>query len=409
MLFATLLACHFALAAIVVYGMNQLALVPWRRTRDAHWTARARLLWPIRKTNGLLFFIFPAVLAAAQYSQFPEIPLAYLPAAVAGFAGVILGMWPTAKAVFPNLALGRWLRNLAAVFVIRLMAVGVLIAAIFLMPNHLGWTAVGVTALVIALNLGLVWGGALWILRRMGVLIPAPPRLQEIVREIATRMDLPMPRVGLLRLYGANAIAFPLLNTLAVTEMAMDVLPDDELGAVCAHEFGHLSEPRGTVAMLVLSTFTLLPAIFFKPATHAFGWAGYFGICALLIVVSRLVRAFRRRMEQRADSAAKTHEGPSPGVYARALERLYELNQVPAVTPATLSHPSLYDRLIAAGVTPEYPRPAAPARFTWQNAVALGLVVAFITPVMNRWERDGRQKAHRPRQWSTEGRPMPAD
>jgi len=81
-------------------------------------------------------------------------------------------------------------------------------------------------------------------------------------------------------------------------------------------------------------------------------------------------------MERRADAMATVHEGPSPGTYARALERLYQINQMPAVMPGKRTHPNLYDRLLAAGVTPAYPRPAAPARLTWQLCVVMLLLVA---------------------------------
>ena len=61
-------------------------------------------------------------------------------------------------------------------------------------------------------------------------------------------------------------------------------------------------------------------------------------------------------MEVQADRIARTHEGES-GVYARALARIYENNLVPAVFEQKHTHPHLYDRLVSAGVRPEYPRP----------------------------------------------------
>lgn len=70
------------------------------------------------------------------------------------------------------------------------------------------------------------------------------------------------------------------------------------------------------------------------------------------IFIERLGHA----MEIRADKIARTYEG-EPGVYARALARIYEDNLVPAVTERLQTHPHLYDRLVSAGVTPDHPRP----------------------------------------------------
>jgi len=53
-----------------------------------------------------------------------------------------------------------------------------------------------------------------------------------------------------------------------------------------------------------------------------------------------------------------------PGVYARALARLYEANFAPAVMPRKHSHPHLYDRLVSAGVQPDYPRPEPPTPYS---------------------------------------------
>ena len=69
-------------------------------------------------------------------------------------------------------------------------------------------------------------------------------------------------------------------------------------------------------------------------------------------------------MELRADVAAAGSDGESPS-YARALEKLYEAGKLPAVMPGnSMVHPHLYDRMIAAGVTPDYPRPAPASRMS---------------------------------------------
>ena len=84
---------------------------------------------------------------------------------------------------------------------------------------------------------------------------------------------------------------------------------------------------------------------------------------------------------------AKTNEGDA-GTYARALTRLYEDNLSPAVNAKKMAtHPHLYDRLLAAGVTPDFPRPAAPAAMAVTGSVFAGLVgmlfAWFVIRMMN--------------------------
>jgi len=57
-------------------------------------------------------------------------------------------------------------------------------------------------------------------------------------------------------------------------------------------------------------------------------------------------------------------------VYAPALEKLYRENQLPAVNiNDRQTHPHLYDRMLAAGITPNYPRPGRPKKMTWVGTV----------------------------------------
>lgn len=72
----------------------------------------------------------------------------------------------------------------------------------------------------------------------------------------------------------------------------------------------------------------------------------------------------------------KANESDSGVVYARALEKLHEDTLLPAVVAKEhLTHPHLYDRLLAAGVTPDYPRPKPAGSMAWNGllvAIALG-------------------------------------
>jgi len=80
------------------------------------------------------------------------------------------------------------------------------------------------------------------------------------------------------------------------------------------------------------------------------------------------------KMELRADQMAQS-TATDTGAYASALARLYEDSLAPAVNAvARATHPHLYDRMLAAGVTPNFPRPAAPKRMALHGHFFAGLV-----------------------------------
>src|SRR6266536_4390383 len=112
-----------------------------------------------------------------------------------------------------------------------------------------------------------------------------------------------------------------------------------------------------------------LPWIFLKPMLNAFGMLGFLLLLIPTIAAPFLYRRFSHKMEIRADRIAQSNE-PDTGTYARALLRLYEDNLVPAVDAKDrATHPHLYDRLLAAGATPDFPRPAPAASMTWHGTL----------------------------------------
>jgi len=63
------------------------------------------------------------------------------------------------------------------------------------------------------------------------------------------------------------------------------------------------------------------------------------------------------------------------------LARIYEVNLLPAVTEKPGTHPHLSDRLLTAGVTPDFPRPVAAKSTTWYGYV-LGFVSRLLAMAM---------------------------
>jgi hypothetical protein len=56
---------------------------------------------------------------------------------------------------------------------------------------------------------------------------------------------------------------------------------------------------------------------------------------------------------------------------------LYEENLIPAVMAQRRTHPDLYDRLIAAGVQPDYPRPQKASNMAPQ-ALIFSILLGFL-------------------------------
>jgi Zn-dependent protease with chaperone function len=129
-----------------------------------------------------------------------------------------------------------------------------------------------------------------------------------------------------------------------------------------------------------LGSLAIFPLIFFTPLIHLFGPFGFCLPYLLMFGILRYSKWLSQRMEKRADYLA-LKEQTNEGVYARALEKLYRENLSPAVNVNNRqTHPHLYDRMLAAGITPDFPRPASPKRLTLIGCAfifAAGLFIAL--------------------------------
>lgn len=114
-------------------------------------------------------------------------------------------------------------------------------------------------ALAAAMNAGAYWFSDRIVLRMYGAREVGPgdaPRLYGLVRELASRAQLPMPRVYIIPEAALNAFATgrnPRHASVAVTEGLLSALNAEELGGVIAHELGHIRN-RDTLIMTVAAT-----------------------------------------------------------------------------------------------------------------------------------------------------------
>src|SRR5262249_57836827 len=101
------------------------------------------------------------------------------------------------------------------------------------------------------------------------------PALYAIVRRLATKAQIPMPRVYLIPTDTPNAFATgrnPEHAAVAVTEGIMRILDQDELEGVLAHELSHVKNRDVLISTIAA---TLAGAITYL--AHMAQWAAFFG------------------------------------------------------------------------------------------------------------------------------------
>ena len=179
------------------------------------------------------------------------------------------------------------------------------------------------------------------------------PGLYAMVRRLATRAGIPMPRVYIIPTETPNAFATgrnPEHAVIAVTEGIMRILDDDELEDVLAHELAHVANRDVLISTIAA---TLAGAITYL--AHMAQWGAMFGgsrhsdddeggnpiamivLAVLAPVAAMLVQmAVSRSREFQADATGARFAGRTWGL-AKALEKMeMAAHQVPMhANPAT--------------------------------------------------------------------------
>lgn len=373
----SILLADLVLCAGLTASFNWFALVPYRRSLTLHWTERAKLLYPARVAALTTLWLLPVDIALAQEMFWPDESPPWVLAVLAGALGAVLGRYPFDRETFPWLQPRAWLHQTFANTTLRFGHWGLFLGAMALMPETLDWRT-GALALAFLVLYGFyVWGGLLWCWRKLGLLSPAPERLVRIVSDVSARMNVPPPESWLLHSAASAAFALPFSRSLLFSERLLERHPDDEIAAICAHEMGHLSESKAMLAQRLLGHLLLFfPWLFIRPLLESWGIVAIVVLIAFSWAALRWIQAVGKRLEVRADNIAhRTFDGEA---FARALERLHQDNLLPATMPQKqVTHPDLYDRLLAAGIQPDYQRPGRPARNAWY-AVCLGGVLGAL-------------------------------
>ena len=366
---------------MIAFAANWLAAFKWRRAVSVHWAERARLLWPVRKSAGANILLLPASFGVLQFARDGHFSAWCVAAAGAAWLGVILGSYPLDREILPAFTFSKWLRFVAITWLLRIVYAVAWAAGAFLMPKRIDWRCFVVIAGFLTFHIMMHLGLRRKILARGGLLVHANDRLEAIVESTTERMHVPKPIVWLLDVPLAGAFALPLTHELLFMTGLMEICDDGEISAICAHELAHLTESKSVLAMRLLGSLSLFPLLFIRPALNAFGFpAGLFLPLILVPVLALQVRILARRMEKRADSVAAEQQS-AEGVYARAIEKLYQRNQAPAVAESRRKiHPHLYDRMLAAGIQPDFQRPKPPESISLVHFalwIGMGIVIGF--------------------------------
>lgn len=386
------LVCFVAAAAVNAL-FNAMGLMRVKKAASLHWSERARLLFPVRVGAQLGNF----VLGAAPYAMFYMGALDALelrfPAllSAAAFVGALLGNYPLDRHLIPTLHFRQWLRLAVVGWGLRAVIVAGMLLAAVAMPREWSWNTALVLGLFILWYGWIVTVGALHLLRLLGAVTPAPLELCRIVSAASQKIGVAPRQVWIMDVPLAQAFALPFSRSLLFTSELVRSLSEPELEAVALHELGHLSESRSVLAGRFIGAMSIVPWLLLVPTLHSFGAHGGLAAVALAYLgLARFGRRLARRMEERADAMASAQQAVE-GVYANALMRIYQLNQMPAVMPNQKQvHPHLYDRMLAAGLTPDFPRPAPAERFgraavIWLLAVAVMTIFLFHAISQSAW------------------------
>ncbi|HEY7206469.1 MAG TPA: zinc metalloprotease HtpX [Methylomirabilota bacterium] len=263
----------------------------------------------------------------------------------------------------------------------NLVKTGVLLAALTVLLVLIGGALGGQQGMILAFVMAMVMNfGSYWfsdrivlaMYRAQPVAEAQAPGLYRIVRTLATRAGIPMPRIYLLPDEAPNAFATgrnPQHAAVAVTDGIMRIMSEEELEGVLAHELSHVQN-RDTLIMAIAAT--LAGAITY--VAHMAQWAMIFGggrrdsdehesggggvLGGLLMIVvapiaATLIQfAVSRSREYQADASGAQMAGQPWGL-AKALEKLEMASKIAPMqdaTPAT-AHLFIVNPLTGGGWT----------------------------------------------------------
>jgi Zn-dependent protease with chaperone function len=386
---ALLLAANAGICSVTSLILGaEICLRPVWNLKAGNWAERARLVYPVWITLAAgvpLLVILSLTQAEALGRRMSFVGAKWVPWFCMAISLVAVGIVSAkieARLKERRVTLGDWFRSFIIPWLLLFPHYPVFLVLATSLPDQFVlrvWLYVLWGSVAIGFYL---LGGGLFVLRLAGWARRAPERLERIMEVAVKRVGIRPKVTYVIKWKAANALAFPLTKRIAVSDAALEHMDDKELIAICVHELGHLNESRRIKGLRVLGAFIWLPLICAKPIAATYGFAGVATTILLVFLGHHAVRRLTRAMEERADAISQAFEG-EPGTYARALEHLYRLNLMPAVMrQKRATHPHLYDRLLAAQIVPQYPRPRPPSLLRPWGALLAMLVCALVYTVV---------------------------
>jgi len=193
------------------------------------------------------------------------------------------------------------------------------------------------------------------------------PRVYAVVERLAAKQNLPMPKIFVIPQDSPNAFATgrnPAHASVAVTQGILNLLNDEELEGVLAHELGHVRNRdilTSSIAATLAGAITLLARMAWWAQIFGFGGGGGSnrrregGLSALFMIIlapiaATLIQlAVSRSREYEADATGAAMTG-NPYALASALQKLdaYSKRVPMQATPST-AHLFIVAPLIGGG------------------------------------------------------------
>ena len=176
------------------------------------------------------------------------------------------------------------------------------------------------------------------------------PRVYDVVERLAAKIGIPVPKIFVIPTDSPNAFATgrnPNHASVAVTQGILELLDDEELEGVLAHELGHVRNRdilTSSIAATIAGAITLLArmAFWFGGGDDRDRRGG--GLSALLMLIlaplaATLIQLWISRTREFEADASGAHYTGNPYALARALQKLDTYSKrVPLMASPSTAH-----------------------------------------------------------------------
>jgi heat shock protein HtpX len=191
------------------------------------------------------------------------------------------------------------------------------------------------------------------------------PRAYAAVERLTAKQGLPMPKIYVLPTESPNAFATgrnPQHASVAVTRGILQLLDDEELEGVLAHELGHVRNRdilTSSIAATLAGAITMVARMGFwasmfgggggRDRDRGGGMSALFMIILAPIAATLIQLAISRSREYEADATGATVTG-NPYALARALQKLDEYSKrIPMQASPSTAHLFIVAPLLGSG------------------------------------------------------------